>query len=114
MSFNSNSVTTLSNSDDERYEVQLARRHAKVETLLRQQKEKKHLEHQARKGKTLGGKGATMSKAESKKRDKGSREKEIGERTEEASRRGRDAEKSRRGRDMEKRGRMPERFGLLY
>jgi len=47
MSFNSNSVVTLSDSDDERYEAQLARRCTKVETLLRQQEEKEYLERQA-------------------------------------------------------------------
>jgi len=49
MSFNSNSVDILSDSDDERYKAQLARRHAEVETLLRQQEEKKCLERQAHK-----------------------------------------------------------------
>jgi len=46
MSFNSTSIT---NSDDESYEAELARRRAEAETLLRQQKEKKRLEHQAHK-----------------------------------------------------------------
>jgi len=49
MSFNSNSVATLSNSNDEYYEVQLARRRTETETLLRQQEEKEHLECQAHK-----------------------------------------------------------------
>jgi len=49
MSFNSTSITNLSDSDDESYEAELARRRAEVETLLRQQKEKKRLEHQAHK-----------------------------------------------------------------
>jgi len=65
-------------------------------------------------GKTLGGRGITMGRAESKKRGEGSREKETEERTEETSRGGRGAEESRRGRDMEKRRRMPERSGSLY
>jgi len=47
MSFNPNSVATFSNSDDEHYEAQLARRHAEAETLLCQQEEKEHLECQA-------------------------------------------------------------------
>jgi len=49
MSFNSNSVATLSNSDDEYYKVQLARRRTETETLLCQQEEKEHLERQAHK-----------------------------------------------------------------
>jgi len=49
MFFNSNSVVTLSDSNDEHYEGQLARRCAEVETLLCQQEEKECLEHQARK-----------------------------------------------------------------
>jgi len=49
MSFNSTSIANLSDSDDESYEAGLARRHAETETLLRQQEEKKCLEHQARK-----------------------------------------------------------------
>ena len=49
MSFNSTSIANLSDSDDESYEAGLARRHAEVETLLRQQEEKKRLEHQAHK-----------------------------------------------------------------
>jgi len=49
MSFNSTSIANLSDSDDESYEVELARRYAEAETLLRQQEEKKRLEHQARK-----------------------------------------------------------------
>jgi len=49
MSFNSNLVVTLSDSDDECYEAQLARRHAEAETLLCQQEEKECLEHQAHK-----------------------------------------------------------------
>jgi len=36
-------------SDDEHYEVQLARRHTEAETLLHQQEEKEYLEHQAHK-----------------------------------------------------------------
>jgi len=49
MSFNSISIANLSDSDDESYEAELVRRRAEVETLLRQQKEKKCLEHQAHK-----------------------------------------------------------------
>ena len=49
MSFNSISVTNLSDSDDESYEAGLARQRAEVETLLRQQEEKERLERQARK-----------------------------------------------------------------
>jgi len=48
MSF-SNTVTALLDSDDERYEAQLARRCAEAEILFRQQEEKERLEHQAHK-----------------------------------------------------------------
>jgi len=49
MSFNSTSITNLSDSDDESYEAGLARRRVEAETLLRQQEEKERLECQARK-----------------------------------------------------------------
>jgi len=49
MFFNSTSIANLSDSDDESYEAELARRYAEAETLLRQQEEKKRLERQARK-----------------------------------------------------------------
>ena len=49
MSFNHTSIANLSDSDDESYEVGLARRHAEAETLLRQQEEKERLERQVRK-----------------------------------------------------------------
>jgi len=44
MSFNSTSIVNLSDSNDESYEAELARRRAEVETLLRQQEEKGRLE----------------------------------------------------------------------
>ena len=47
MFFNSTSIANLSDSDDESYEAELARRYAEAETLLRQQEEKKRLERQA-------------------------------------------------------------------
>jgi len=47
MSFKSISITNLSDSGDELYEAELVRRHAEVETLLRQQEEKERLKHQA-------------------------------------------------------------------
>jgi len=47
MSFNSTLNVNLSDSDDESYEAELARRRAEVEALLRQQKEKERLERQA-------------------------------------------------------------------
>ena len=47
MSFKSTSIANLSDSDDELYEAELARRHAETETLLWQQEEKECLEHQA-------------------------------------------------------------------
>jgi len=49
MSFNFTSIANFSDSDDEPYEAGLARRCAKVETLLRQQEEKEYLERQAHK-----------------------------------------------------------------
>jgi len=49
MSFNSTSITNLSDSNNESYEAGLVKRHAEVENLLRQQKEKEHLKRQARK-----------------------------------------------------------------
>jgi len=49
MSFNSTSIANLSDSDDESYEAGLARRHAEVKTLFRQQEEKERLKRQARK-----------------------------------------------------------------
>jgi len=47
MFFNSILIANLSDFDNESYEAELARRHAKAETLLRQQEEKERLEHQA-------------------------------------------------------------------
>ena len=47
MSFISTLIANLSNSDDEQYKAELARRHAKAETLLWQQKEKEQFEQQA-------------------------------------------------------------------
>ena len=47
MSFKFTSITNLSDSDDELYEAELARRCAEAETLLRQQEEKERLERQA-------------------------------------------------------------------
>jgi len=49
MSFKFNSVATLSDSNNERYKVELARRHTEAETLLCQQEEKECLECQAHK-----------------------------------------------------------------
>ena len=85
----------MSDSDDERYEQEL---------------EKKKT---GGRDKTLGGRGATIGRAESKKRGEGGREKETGGGTEKTSGRGRRAEESRRERDTEKRRRMPERSGTL-
>jgi len=47
MSFKSTSIANLSDSDDELYEAELARRRAETETLLQQQEERERLEHQA-------------------------------------------------------------------
>ena len=47
MFFKFTSIANLSDSDDELYKAKLVRRHAKAETLLRQQKEKECLERQA-------------------------------------------------------------------
>ena len=41
------SIANLSDSDDERYEANLARKHAKAETLLWEQEQKEQLERQA-------------------------------------------------------------------
>jgi len=49
MSFKSTLITNLSDSDDELYEAELARRRTEVETLLWQQEEKERLECQAQK-----------------------------------------------------------------
>jgi len=46
MSFNSTSITNLSDSDDELYKAGLAKRRAEAENLLQQQEEKECLEHQ--------------------------------------------------------------------
>ena len=47
MSFNSTPIANLSDSDNECYKVELARRYAEAEALLWQQEEKERLEHQA-------------------------------------------------------------------
>ena len=47
MSFNSTSITNLSDSNDESYEAGLAGRRAEAETLLQQQEEKERFERQA-------------------------------------------------------------------
>ena len=44
MSFNSISIANLSDSDDESYKAELARRRAEAKALLRQQEEKECLE----------------------------------------------------------------------
>jgi len=49
MSFKFTSIANLSDSDNELYKTELARRHAEAETLLQQQEEKKCLECQAQK-----------------------------------------------------------------
>jgi len=49
MLFNATSNANISDSDDERYKAQLARRHAEAEALLREQEEKEQLECQTRK-----------------------------------------------------------------
>jgi len=43
------SIANFSDSNNECYEAQLAKRHAKTEVLLSEQEEKERLEHQARK-----------------------------------------------------------------
>jgi len=47
MSFVPTSTANLSGSDNKWYEAELARRHAEIEALLWQQKEKEWLEYQA-------------------------------------------------------------------
>jgi len=43
------SISTFSDSDDERYEANLAKKRAEAEALLREQEQKEQLERQARK-----------------------------------------------------------------
>jgi len=45
MFFKSTSNLNLSDSDNELYEAELARKHAETETLLQQQEKKEYLEH---------------------------------------------------------------------
>jgi len=47
MSTNATSNANFSDSDDKRYEAQLARRHAEIEALLQEQEEKERLKRQA-------------------------------------------------------------------
>ena len=47
MSFISISIANFSNFNNKQYKAELARRHAKAETLLWQQEEKEWLEYQA-------------------------------------------------------------------
>jgi len=49
MSFNATSIANFSDSNNERYKAELARRHAETEALLQEQEEKEWLEHQAQK-----------------------------------------------------------------
>ena len=46
---NATSIANFSNSDNERYEAELAKRHAEMEALLWEQEEKEQFECQARK-----------------------------------------------------------------
>jgi len=47
MSFNMTLTANFSDFDNKRYEAELARRHAEIEALLWEQKEKKHFGYQA-------------------------------------------------------------------
>jgi len=47
MSFNTTSIANFSNSDNDHYKAELARRRAEIEALLQEQKEKEWFECQA-------------------------------------------------------------------
>jgi len=47
MSFNTTFIANFSESDDECYEAEIARRHTEMEALLQEQEEKEQLEYQA-------------------------------------------------------------------
>ena len=49
MSFNTTSIVNFSDSNDDCYEAELARRYAKIEALLREQEGKEQFECQAQK-----------------------------------------------------------------
>jgi len=70
MSFNSTSIINLSDSDDESYEAELARRHAEAETLLQQQEEKGRLERQAYKEAKMAERKRLEEEAQKKQEEK--------------------------------------------
>jgi len=76
MSFNSTLITNLSDSNDESYEAGLARRHAEVENLLRQQEEKEHLKRQACKEVKMAEQKRLKEEACKKQKEKETRQRE--------------------------------------
>ena len=76
MSFNSTSIANLSDSDDESYKAELARRHAEAETLLRQQEEKEHLERQACKEVKMAEQKRLEEEAQKKQEEKETQQRE--------------------------------------
>jgi len=76
MSFNSTSIVNLSDSNDESYEAELARRRAEVETLLRQQEEKGRLERQAHKEVKMAERKRLEEKMQKKQEEEETRQKE--------------------------------------
>ena len=76
MSFNSTSIANLSDSDDESYKAELARRHAEAETLLRQQEEKEHLERQACKEVKMAEQKRLEEEAQKKQEEEETRQRE--------------------------------------
>jgi len=76
MSFNSTLIVNLSDSNDESYETELARRCAEVETLLRQQEEKGRLERQAHKEVKMAERKRLEEKVQKKQEEEETRQKE--------------------------------------
>ena len=76
MSFNSTSIANLSDSNDECYEAELARRHAEAETLLWQQEEKECLKCQARKEVKMAEQKRLEEEAQKKQEEEETRQRE--------------------------------------
>jgi len=76
MSLNSTSIANLSDSDDKSYEAELVRRCAEAETLLRQQEEREHLEHQARKEVKMAERKRLEEEAQKKQKEEETRQRE--------------------------------------
>jgi len=76
MSFNSTSIANLSDSNDESYKAELARRCAEAGTLLRQQEEKEHLERQACKEAKMAEQKRLEEEAQKKQEEEETRQRE--------------------------------------